>query len=465
MSTLGGSSPGVFFNEVFTMYPDIIATPIDLGDDLILRRGVAADADRLAAFNLQIHSDNPAEPEVGLDSWTRDLLSGRHPTVSPQDFTIVEERSSGRIVSSLCLIPQTWSYEGIPVGVGRPELVGTDPEFRNRGLVRRQFEVVHAWSQARGELMQVITGIPYYYRQFGYEMGLELGGMHCGNLSTAVKALAEGEQEPYAIRPARVEDLGWIAATYRRAYRRYAISAVRDEVGWRYELDGRRANSMNGTRLFILECPDGRPAGFFGMPSEPHFKGTMTICTLLELEEGVSWQQVAPGLLRFLRADGEKTAATLGQTCEQVGFSLGSSHPIYTVLKEKLPIERKPYAYFVRVPDLAAFLLRIAPALEQRLNDSPALGFDGELKLSFYRQGLRLKFAQGRLNAIEPYRPASWSDADASFPDQVFLQLLLGYRSLDELCYAFADCTANGPARLLLDSLFPKKPSLVWGIS
>jgi hypothetical protein len=34
------------------------------------------------------------------------------------------------------LISQIWAYEGIPFGVGRPELVGTLPEYRNRGLVR-----------------------------------------------------------------------------------------------------------------------------------------------------------------------------------------------------------------------------------------------------------------------------------------------------------------------------------------
>src|SRR3989337_669140 len=65
------------------------------------------------------------------------------PTLSPDDFTIVEETASGRIISSMNLIPQTWTYEGIEFGVGRPELVGTLPEFRNLGLVRMQFEEVH----------------------------------------------------------------------------------------------------------------------------------------------------------------------------------------------------------------------------------------------------------------------------------------------------------------------------------
>lgn len=447
------------------MYPDAISLPLDLGDGLILRRSTSADADRLAAFNVRIHSDNPAEPQHSLDSWTRDLLSGRHPTISPEDFTVVEEAASGRIISSLCSIPQIWTYEGIPLKVGRPELVGTDPEFRNRGLVRRQFEVVHAWGQARGESMQAITGIPFYYRQYGYEMGLELGGMHTGYLSSAVKELKEDESEPFPIRPAREQDLEWIASLYQRGSRRYAISAVRDRTTWLFELNGRRPDSANGSKLFAIEDRTGKPVGFFCTPTEPWLGGTIGVCTQVELENGASWQKVAPGLLRFLRQEGESVATGLKKTCDRVGFSLGTAHPIYEVLKEQLPIERKAYAYYVRVPDLIAFLRSIAPVLEARLEASPAVGFDGELKLGFYRNGLVLKFESGRITSVEAYQPTSWSNADAAFPNQVFLQLLFGYRTLEELRYAFADCWANQPGRLLLEALFPRKPSLVWGIA
>ena len=55
---------------------------------------------------------------------------------------------------------------------GLPELVGTHPDYRRRGLVREQFEVLHRWSKERGHLMQAIAGIPYYYRRFGYEMAV-----------------------------------------------------------------------------------------------------------------------------------------------------------------------------------------------------------------------------------------------------------------------------------------------------
>ena len=153
----------------------------DLRDGLILRRATAADAEALAEFNAQVHR-NPqtSDPDIYVGWWVRDLMQRPHPSFVPEDFVIVEERETGRIVSSLNLISQTWSYEGIPFGVGRPELVGTAPEYRRRGLVRLQFEVIHAWSAARGEVVQAITGIPYFYRQFGYDMAMTLGGARLG---------------------------------------------------------------------------------------------------------------------------------------------------------------------------------------------------------------------------------------------------------------------------------------------
>ena len=171
----------------------------DLGGGLILRRATVEDTDELVAFNAQVHGDDELDAER-VGAWTRDLMEKPHPTFEVGDFTIVEDTATGKIVSSLNLISQTWSYAGIEFGVGRPELVGTLPEYRNRGLVRAQFEVVHQWSAERGELMQAITGIPYYYRQFGYEMGLALGGGRAG-FKPNVPLLKQGEQEPYINSP------------------------------------------------------------------------------------------------------------------------------------------------------------------------------------------------------------------------------------------------------------------------
>ena len=165
------------------------------------------------------------------------------------------------------LISQTWSYAGIPFKVGRPELVGTDPEYRKRGLVRAQFDVVHAWSQQRGELVQGITGIPYYYRQFGYEMAANLGGGRIGTFANVPK-LAEGQAEPFHIRPAVDSDLPLIIQLYREGCRRSLLSAEWDENLWRYNLCGMSRDNVNRPEIRVIELA-GRRSGRLPVPSHP----------------------------------------------------------------------------------------------------------------------------------------------------------------------------------------------------
>ena len=123
------------------------------------------------------------------------------------------------------------------------------------------------------------------------------------------------------------------------------------------------------------------------------------------------------------------------------------------------------------VPDLHDFLRHITPVLERRLASSFAAGYSGELKVSFVQGGLRLAFERGHLKKIAPMSPAETDpsleprDRDAIFPGLVFLQLLFGFRSVGELEYAFPDCGASSEeTRALLDVLFPKHPSSVWGL-
>ena len=79
--------------------------PRDLGDGLIMRWATPDDAEKLAHFNVAMHSDNPEEPEMRLYHWTHDLMRGDHPTTQAGDFTIiVDTRHDDRIVSSLNLI-------------------------------------------------------------------------------------------------------------------------------------------------------------------------------------------------------------------------------------------------------------------------------------------------------------------------------------------------------------------------
>jgi hypothetical protein len=437
----------------------------DLGDGLVLRRSTAADAEALADFNARIHSDDgPEKPDARVGAWTRDLLVVDHPTFDRGDFTIVEESSSGKIVSSLNLISQTWTYESIPFGVGRPELVGTLPDYRNRGLVRAQFEFIHQWSAQRGEHVQAITGIPYYYRLFGYEMALNLHGGRIG-FPPHIPRLKEGEQELYRIQPAQEADLPFIADVYRQGSRRSPIACSWDISLLRYELLGKSSQHVNRFELRIIESSAGEPVGFLAHPANTW--GGLMPALVYEIIPGLSWAAPTPAVIRYLEATGKAYAAAEERAFDAFGFWLGEVHPVYQVIADRLPRVRKPYAWYLRVPDLSGFLRHIAPALEQRLEQSPLVGFSGEARLTFYRAGVRMVFEQGRLSQVEAWTPAPQGHSgDAAFPGLTFLQLLFGYRSLDELKYAFADCwTRDDTTQALLEFLFPRKPSDVWPVS
>jgi hypothetical protein len=440
----------------------------DLGDGLILRHGTPEDAAALGAFNAGIHGNRETrQPDERVGIWTQDLAACPHPTFVAGDFTVVEDTRRGAIVSTLCLIPQTWSYAGIPFGVGRPELVGTHEEYRRHGLVRAQFDTIHRWSAERGHMLQGITGIPYYYRQYGYEMALALGGGRVGHKSQTPK-LKEGQAEPYRLRPATLSDLPFISQIYEHASRRDLVACVHDAGIWQYDLVGRSPRNVNRRELRVIESAEGESVGYVTLaPWLEH--GTLGI-NACEVKAQVSWLAVAPSVLRAVQAVGEGYAAQdPKQEFQWLGLWLGAEHPLYEVVEPWLTQTRPPYAWYIRVPDLPAFLRHIAPALERRLAESVAVGFSGELVLRFYRSAVRLVLERGRIAAVEPWRDLGHDTPPgahvAAFPDHTFLKLLFGYRTLDELRAAFPDCsTRSHEARLLVNILFPKKASNIWPV-
>jgi hypothetical protein len=151
---------------------------------------------------------------------------------------------------------------------------------------------------------------------------------------------------------------------------------------------------------------------------------------------------------------------------ERLVFALGAEHPVYEVARDQLPMARPTYAWYMRVPDLPAFVRHIGPALEERLARSLAAGHTGELKLNFYANGLRLVFERGRLAEAAAWQPGVGDEGQAAFPALSFLHVLFGYRSLQELRDLFADCWINSDeARYLIEALFPKQASNIWPIS
>ena len=189
-----------------------------LPDGLTLR--LARDEDDLRAV-LEAHAAAFGEEE-------RLLLEAKlfqRPGRRPEQVILVEDAAAGRVASSVSLVEQTWSYEGIPLRVGEVGIVSTRPEYRHRGLVRAQFDVYHRLARRAGCLLSVISGIPYFYRQYGYEYIIATGGgarLFCEQ----IPPLAEGQPSPYGVRSATPKDWPQVLALYRASVQEACLSAV-----------------------------------------------------------------------------------------------------------------------------------------------------------------------------------------------------------------------------------------------
>jgi len=446
----------------------------DLGNGLVSRWSTAADQERIAHCLATVFRSGAEAPlDERVFDETRVLMSPDFPLMGPGDYAIVEDTSlpDRPVVAVTCCWSHQWSYDGIPFGVGQPETVGTRPEYRNRGLVRAVFDMFHARSAAKGEVLQAITGIAYFYRQFGYEYVLDLDGRRL----TYVAAIPEqngDEPEPYRLRLATLDDVSHLQALYNGSRSASLVWHETTESYWRHHIASWEDPAVRGKdptqvglfgRLRMIVDTAGQVCGYTLLAAKRRSAALRVFA--IQLYPTVSWQAAMPSLLRSLRAYGQQTPATTPETkpFSELSFDLGRAHPAYAVLGEALaPRVEPPYAWYLRVPDVPGFIRHIAPVLERRLADSILTGHSGDLVIDFYRGGLRLHFDQGKLVTVEPWRaPAYGDDAPAGCPALIFLQLLFGYRSLAELRATFPDVWAQQEAALLIDILFPKQPSTV----
>jgi Acetyltransferase (GNAT) domain len=436
-----------------------------LSGDLVLRTARPGDGAELAEFNVSVHADETT-PGEAIAEWTLELFEIPPPGFRAEDdILVVEDIAAGRLVSSLCLIPQTWSYAGVPTSVGQPELVGTHPDYRRRGLVRAQFDVIHARSAELGQQWQIIGGIPWYYRQFGYSYALDLPPF-------PVWRWGRSRPEPpagYSLRPAVAADIPFVARLDEAAATRPWLCCLRGVDGMTYETT-RRPGALPAGRILVLEqaprgVPDAPAEAIGYVVHSPRLRGGRVQLWILDLVAGRSWLEPTAAVLAHLAAWG---ADHPDGPANGIGLLLPDRHPARRCVSTHLDRPAaSPYGLYVRVPDLALFLRTVTPSLEARVAASPAVGFCGVMTIDLFTERLALRFDTGRVMGVEHVDAADEINAsvDLRIPREAFLHLLLGNRSLAELEAAFADCeVCTDRGGLLAGVLFPHMTLTPWTV-
>jgi hypothetical protein len=436
-------------------------TEHDLGDGLVMRWARPEDLERQVTLTAEVFLQYPGgPPSVEVEPWSRELGSGTHPQSGIDRLAIVEDVRRGIMVSCTWLISMSVAYGDIVIPVGRPEHVATHPDYRRRGLVGKLFEMIHQRSEADGDLVQMITGIPYFYRQFGYEYALELGG---GSIVERAAVHRLRDDTGFRVRVAHPDELTATHDLFMASQEHCLVRNDFSDTYWRWLHDGINPATGFGWQSLVVLDRDDRLAGAVLMLTRRW--GRLVDVLGIAAGTGRSLHEILPPALRAID---EVAANLLPMPVESMPeydalrFQVGSGHSVHQLLAHECGGRFQPgYAWLVRTSNLPRLLQTIAPVLESRLAASPLRGYTGRLALDFYRSGLTIAFERGTITGFEEGRVEPAPRAAAGMPPGVFLQLVFGRRTLEELKHILPDTWATPEAELLIDSVFPAVPSNV----
>ena len=422
---------------MFTPTPSL---PQRLDNDLVLKTvSSAADIERLAAFNGAMHDE-------GVAPLTRNLIL-RHPYTRPEQWPFIEDEATGVIVSTLCLIPGKWHYDEVELLAGEMGIVGTLAEYRHRGLIRILDRYLKSLlAQGKYDLSQ-IQGIPYFYRQFGYEYAIPLEGGWRVELY-AIPANPPGA-ETFTFRPAAVADIPALLQFYEAAAQDLRIGALRDAAIWRYLLGPSTQTGTAAETWLVLDARQ-QPVGYWRIGLYGFGEG------LIVNESSRLSHTATLAVLAYCKK------LTLERGKPYIRLNLPAQHELVQTARRLDAHDLSTYAWQIHLPNIPQLLRKLAPVLERRLADSPFAGLTQTVVIDLYREAFELGFVAGKLTGV---KAVGFRDGgDIRLPPPLLAPLVLGYRSCAELAQVYPDVRCWGQAQYLIDVLFPKVAAFIYPV-
>ena len=374
-----------------------------------------------------------------VEGLTADCLLRFHPERKLDEFQIVQNTATGEVVSTSCFFPWRLSFAGTQLNAVQLEMIFTHPEYRKKGLVRRQIQRLHQIVEDRGYDILLLWGIPFYYRQFGYSYCVE-------GLATQSLPAWRVEEAPAAapcrLRAAGLGDLPLLARMYPRCVAGLDVYLERGEAHWRYLLESAKFP------IFLVEA--AKDGGALGYAILVRNKRTVHI-----FESGLPDQETALALLQLLKKDCDEILVNwpAGGTLAGLARSLGS-------------ILTRSTQWEFRLPSLSRFLMKVAPVLEKRLAGSDFWNITTDFVLNLFTEVCLIRIAGGRIAEVKPLGFVDTSmggeGGTLNIPPDAWMRLLFGDRDLDELYESWPDIVVKPKDKALVQALFPRMQAYLY---
>ncbi|MEU4160525.1 GNAT family N-acetyltransferase [Actinoplanes sp. NPDC026670] len=434
-----------------------------VGTRYLVRPGRAGDADDLAALQAatQLQPVTGGEPDPAIEAWVRDLMDG-HPSVTPDDFLVVEDTATGRPAASLVGLRQDWYLGGARLPVGQVELVATAPGHRGNRLTEMLFAALHDRYRAGGVTLQMIEGIPYFYRRLGYDYALADDGAPSVPAASLPADGDDGSGAGLTVRAATVDDADALAAIDRRLTGDQVLSCPRDAGVWRYEIAGRRAADIARNAVAVLV--DGAEVVGYLVHSVQLYGAGELVLFAAACDRPADWTRAAPAMLAHLGVAGRQHTVA-GQSFNLLRQRLNPQHPLVRLGPPGVP--KRQRGWYLRTTDPVELLAHLTPVLRARWAGAGLRWPASSMTIDTYGRAARLEFTDGELTAVtagvRSPNPAVDPGTHAAIPPGALLQLALGYRTLPEVLAAWPDCVPRDRrTEQFLTAAFPPVEARLW---
>ncbi|GAA4873934.1 hypothetical protein GCM10025788_10560 [Serinicoccus chungangensis] len=384
-----------------------------------------------------------------------ELLTARGEEYDAEDHRlVVEDPAAGwescavvvdgdRVVSTATLLDEELQLavpgrdgEAVRLPAGQVELVATDPAFEGRGLVRELMGWAHALSEGRGHVLQVMIGIPYFYRLFGYSYAIDIPAHRPLSAPPVPEAL-----EGYAVRPATTEDLPEARRLQAAAQRAADLRMPHSPPRWQWLLE------RHGSTTWVVERTDpggGAPVVATGRTTPP--QDDPVLAELAATDQAAATAMVAHA---------HQLAAAVEDPSPLVVWDRPGSVTGEVVDRLCGPAPRQAEQYYVRVPDEVRLLDRLRPVLQARLAGA-SVDLPSEVVLSTFGRHVRMSLVDGELGSPRGGGTMQSPGVDGGAgvaPDQLGA-LLLGPHGIIGLSERHPD-VYPGPHADVMAALFP----------
>jgi hypothetical protein len=370
---------------------------------------------------------------------------------------VVVVDSNDIVVAGAILMHQPMDYDGIRLSAGRPEVAASDAHVRHKGFMRQIFQLLHAKSEARGDHLQIIDGIAYLYRKFGYEYGIDTDA----HATIPFEALPTAPMPAVTIRRTQVDEYNTFVRLYDadRLSGRHMITTPIEHTYFTFLLEKAKSYSVY---IPYFVCQDDAIIGYL-LIERSNWDENMIIWGW-GMASGYAWQQYALPVLHALPTIHDQIVIRNPDKITQltgVTMMLDATHPARQQLRLGIPHTSKPaYAWYTRITDYAYVLESLRPVLERRLAHSAMCGFSGEVHLSFYGKGVAMTWHEGRLVACKNTRPPLMGEGtNGAYPPGMFMMQLFGRKSFRQIKSWYHEVWADAQTEQLLGILFPTQPS------